>query len=46
MLMNQIWVEECSEPYSMGRSKNTDFFEANIVAVAVVTIAATALIIC
>lgn len=43
MLTNQIWVEECSEPYSMGRSKNTEFFG---VAVAEVTIAATALIIC
>ena len=43
MLMNQIWVEECSEPYSMGRSKNTEFFD---VAVVVVTIAATALRVC
>ena len=43
MLMNQIWVEECSEPYSMGRSKNTEFFDVEVVEV---TIAATALIIC
>ena len=45
MLMNQIWVEECSEPCSMDRSKNTEFFDANIVVVVVVIIVATALII-
>ena len=34
MLMNLLWVEEYScGPYSMGRSKNTEFFDVKIVAV-------------
>ena len=46
MLMNLLWAEECSEPYSMDRYENTEFFDANIVVAVIVTIAATALIKC
>ena len=46
MLVNLLWEEEYSGgPYSMDRSKNTELFDAKIVAVVIVTIAATALII-